>query len=349
VGRKTQGVGVHKMTKIQVIGLGALNIDHIYKVERVLGDRETAADKGHVEHVPKYREAKPKPAGTFPGGSAANTIYGLAKLGVSAGFSGVVGDDEGGKILLQDFEKVGVDTSQIKVKPEAETGLARCFSDKLNFRSIHVTPGANSLLTTDDIDLEYMNQAEILHISSFVDDEQLEVLLKLVAKLDSSVKISFSPGELYANKGVKTLNPILARTYVLFINEKEIEQLTGKGFQTGAEVCLKQGCHIVVITLGKGASYKTVTATSYIRTNGNKYAVEPANKKIISDLDTVGAGDAFAAGFIYGLLKKKNLVECGRLGDTVARFCIAKTGAREGLPTLEQLSKSYRQLYNQEL
>jgi ribokinase len=171
----------------------------------------------------------------------------------------------------------------------------------------------------------------------------------LVNKLDSFIKISFSPGELFATKGLEVLNPILSRTYVLFANEKEIEQLTGKDFQAGAGVCLKQGCHIVVVTLGQGASYKTVMATSYIKTNDNEYAVEPANKKIISSLDTIGAGDAFACGFLYGVVNNKDHLECGRLGDIVAQFSISKTGAREGLPTLKQLAQRYRELYQKVL
>ena len=337
------------MSNIEVVGLGALNMDNIYQVDFILGDGETAVDVEHVVRTPRYREAEPKRLGNFPGGSAANTIYGLAKLGVNTGFIGVVGDDAEGKVLLKDFQKVRVDTSQIRVKPDVKTGLARCFSDKLNFRSIHVTPGANSLLTIDGIDLGYINQAEILHISSFADDTQLEVLLELVDKFDSSVKISFSPGELYATKGLKTLTPILARTYVLFINDKEIEQLTGEDISQGTQNCLKHGCHIVVVTLGKGASYKTVMATSYIRNAENEYVIEPSNKKIISALDTIGAGDAFATGFLYGLLKDKELEECGHLGDIVARFSIAKTGAREGLPTLNELAQRYRHLYNKQL
>ena len=337
------------MNNLEVVGLGALNIDHLYQIESILGDAETAADVAHVVRPPGYTEPESKSMGTFPGGSAANTIYGLARLGVKTGFVGAVGDDAEGKRLLQDFEKTGVHTSQIKVKPKAETGLARCFSDKLNFRSIRVTPGANNLLTTADVDLEYMSQAEILHISSFVDDAQLEVLLELVNKLDYSVKVSFSPGELYATKGIKTLTPILARTYVLFTNEKEVEQLTGKSFKTGAEVCLKLGCQVVAVTLGKGTSYKTVIATSYIRDSQREYVVEPVNKETISDRDTIGAGDAYAAGFLYGLLNSKGLEECGRLGDIAARFSITGTGARQGLPTLNKLSQHYRQLYGKEL
>jgi ribokinase len=334
------------VNQIEVVGLGALNMDHLYQVESIVGDGETVE---HVEHIPEYIEAEAKYAGIFPGGSAANAVHGLAKLGVSTGFVGVVGDDAEGKILLQDFQKVGVDTSQIKVKPDAKTGLATCYKDKLNFRSIYITPRAYSQLTIDDIDLDYINQAEMLHISSFVDDAQLEVLLDRVSKLDSSVKISFAPGGLYASKGTRILTPILARTHVLFANKGEVEQLTGKDFKAGAEVCLKLGCHIVAVTLGKGISWGTVMATSYIRNSQRECVIEAADKEIIPVLDTTGAGDAFAAGFLYGLLKGKGLEECGRLGDIVARFCITKMGAREGLPTLNELSQRYRVLYNKEL
>ncbi|MBI4186705.1 MAG: carbohydrate kinase family protein [Chloroflexi bacterium] len=336
------------MNSIEVAGLGALNVDLIYQVERILGDGETAHQE-QVEGISRYREAKPKFLGRFPGGSAANTIYGLAKFGIKTGFVGVVGDDDGGKLLLQDFAKAGVDTSQIKVIPGAKTGSARCFSDKLNFRKIMVSPAtANSLLAINDIDLDYLNQAKILHVSSFADDPQLDVLLELIAKLDSSVKVSFSPGALYASKGLPTLTPILAKTYVLFINESEIKELTGRDFNSGAKRCLDLGCHIVVVTLGEGTSYKTVMATSYIRTADGEYVVKPNDKSIISASDTVGAGDAFAAGFIYGLLAGKGPLECGRLGDIVARFSITRVGARQGLPTLGELTQRYQELYSKQ-
>ena len=109
---------------------------------------------------------------------------------------GAIGDDAEGKLLLQDFQRVGVDISQIKVKPGAKTGLALCRSDKLNFRSIRIEPGVNDLLTIDDVDLDYVNRARMLHISSFVGEQQLELLLELMTRLDSSVKVSFSPGAL---------------------------------------------------------------------------------------------------------------------------------------------------------
>ncbi|MFC1941266.1 PfkB family carbohydrate kinase [Chloroflexota bacterium] len=66
-------------------------------------------------------------------------------------------------------------------------------------------------------------------------------------------------------------------------------------------------------------------------------------------MDTTSAGDAFATGFLYGLLQGKGLEECGHLGHIVAQFSISKIGAREGLPTLNELSQRYRELYNKEL
>ncbi len=329
------------MSNIEVIGLGALNIDHICKVEHILEDGETVVKESRL----------------FPGGSAANTIYGLGKLGVSTGFIGAVGNDAEGKLLRQDFQKAGVDTSQIRIKRGAKTGSALCLSDKLNFRSIYITPGANSLLTMDDLDLGYINQAEMFHVSSFVDKKQFKVLLEVMDKLAPSVKVSFSPGALYAIKGLKALSPILSRTYLLVLNQDEIRQLTGQDVNAGAESCLKQGCHIIVVTLGKetklelgrGASRRTVSAICYIRDAKNEYTIEPSSQNIISALDTTGAGDAFATGFLYGLLKEKSLEECGRLGDIVAQFSIAKIGARQGLPTLSELARRYQAFYNKQL
>jgi ribokinase len=318
---------------IKVIGLGALNIDHLYQVGHILNDGETVVNESKLS----------------PGGSAANTIYGLAKLGVSTGFLGVVGDDAEGKMLLKDFRTAGVDVSQIKIKHKAKTGSALCLSDKEDKRSLYVSPGANNLLTMDDLDLDYVNQTEILHVSSFVDDRQFKVLLELIDNLDTSVKLSFSPGALYASKGLKALTPILARTSVLFVNQSELQQLTGEDVTAGAESCLKQGCHIVVVTLGKGASHKTFTATSYIRDAKNEYMVESSNKSIIPTADTTGAGDAFATGFLYGLLNGKGLEECGRLGDIVAKFSVSRIGAREGLPTLSELAQRYHELYSRKL
>lgn len=325
------------MNNIDVVGIGALNIDHLYRVERILNDGESIVS-----------DAK-----SFPGGSAANTIYGLARLKVNTAFMGAVGDDDEGQVLLKDFQSAGVDTSHIRVKTGAKTGSVLCLSDQRGKRSLYVSPGANSQLTADDIDLNFINQAGMLHLSSFADDKQFQPLLHLISRLDTSVKLSFSPGALYVAKGLKALMPILNRVHVLFLNHKELRQLTGEDVIAGTQTCLNHGCHIVVVTLGKGirlelsrdTGHRAITATAYIKETGNEYVIKPQRQDRTSAIDATGAGDAFAAGFLYGLLREKGLLECGQLGDIVAHFVISQEGARQGFPGSIQLARRYQELY----
>jgi len=287
---------------------------------------------------------------SLPGGSAANTIYGLAKLGMRTGFTGAIGMDADGEKLIEDFKAVGVDTSQIRVKQGTRTGSAICFSDKLGRRALYVSPGANSLLTSEDISLAYLNQAEMVHLSSFADDKQFNLQVDLVRRLGASVKVSLAPGMLYATKGIEALVPLLEKSYVILMNREEIEQLTGRDFRAGAWECLTLGCRIVVVTLGKGlAIEKAKTITGYIFDAEKEYEIEPGKEGLEPQLETTGAGDAFAVGFLFGLFKGKGIKECGLLGDTVARFAINEIGARKGLPSSAQLSQRYLERSGQQL
>ena len=315
---------VNIMSNIAVVGLGAINVDFLYLVKEVVLDGEGPVDR--VKAV--------------PGGSAANTIYGLALLGIKTGFLGAVGDDEPGRACLKDFHQAGVDASRVKVKRGKETGLALCLSDRAGKRSIYLSPGANSRLEPEDIDRDYLGQAGMVHLSSFVDDKQFDLQVELAAKLPPGVKISLAPGMLYAARGMKALSPLLKRSELLFINKDEIERLTGEDYVAGAKECLSQGCQIVVVTLGKGVKQARSgrVLTGYIRDRKGEYKVEPSASPP-DRLETTGAGDAFAAGFLFGLLRGKRLEDCGRLGDTLAHFALSKIGAREGLPTLPALKK----------
>lgn len=321
------------MTKIEVIGLGAINMDHIYQVDKAIVDGEQVV----TDFV------------SVPGGSAANTIYGLAKLGVKTGFIGAVGTDKEGKRLIDDFKTVAVDTSQIRIK-KANTGFTICISDKLGRRAIYVLPGANSLLSIEDVDLTYLKKARIVHLSSFADDRQFDLQAKLIEKLTDSIKVSLAPGMLYASRGLNAVAPLLKRTCVVFTNRKEIEQLTGKDFRNGAQECVKLGCHTVVVTLGKGlVTKKNKAIIAHICESNKSYEIESEAEDLRFGLETTGAGDAFAAGFLFGLLRGMAIGECGLLGDIMARFAISKIGARQGLPTLAQLSEHYFKHSGQQL
>ncbi len=311
-----------------VVGLGALNIDRIYHVKKMLADGETAIDS----------------AGTYPGGSAANTIYGLSRMGVAAGFCGAVGDDEGGRMLLADFKKAGADTSRVVVKAQQESGAVFCLS-YASSRSLYVLPGANAELAFEDIDMNYINSAAWLHLTSFVDDAQFEMSQEIVTALDNGVKLSFAPGALYVARGMKALGSMLERADILFLNRQEIEELTAQGFEAGADVCLKAGCRMVAVTLGAGIATENGVAVAYVRDSRGACWVGAGQANGAKIADTTGAGDAFAAGFLYGILAGKDTASCGQYGHSAARLSLRFCGARRGLPTQPQLLKERHRLY----
>ena len=149
--------------------------------------------------------------------------YGHGRLETfSAGFIGIVGDDKEGQLLINDLKKVNVDTTQVWKKRHARTGAVLSLSDKQEKRSLYILPGANSELTLKQLNIKYINSAAILHITSFADNRQFNLVLDLLDKLDPHIRLSFSPGELWAARGLSNLASILKRTHILFVNHKEL-------------------------------------------------------------------------------------------------------------------------------
>lgn len=293
-----------------VIGFGALNLDKLYKVNLI-------AKKEEEGFVTDFKESA--------GGSAANTIVGLARLGLKTGFIGKVAADPEAKVLLKDFKTEGVDISGIAVSENGRSGVVMGYVDSMGDRALYVDPGVNNLLDFHDVNLDYVAESKFLHLSSFVGERPFKAQKQLLEQL-SNVKISFDPGNLYARKGLEALEPVIERCRVMFPNALETKMLTGKNFEKGAKIFIEEGADIVAVKLGNKGCYVT---------DGNdSYLVEPY---LVDVVDTTGAGDAFCAGFLYGLIEGKNVLDCGKLGNFVASRCIAKMGAREGLPRLEDL------------
>jgi ribokinase len=295
--------------KFDVIGFGALNVDKIYRVPKI-------AKEGEETFILDFQE--------MPGGSAANTIVGLAKLRLKTGFIGKVANDREGQLLLNDFRREGVNTDGIVVTKKGKSGVVQAYLDKKGERALYVHPSVNDSLTFEEINQEYAKKANLLHLTS-VDKTPFRAQKKLIEEL-SHVKVSLDPGEIYARKGLTELNPLIKRSYVVMPSEGELKMLTGKDWEEGAKMLLKKGAVIVAVKLGDRGCYVT---------NGQEtYLIEPFKVNV---MDTTGAGDAFSAGFLYGLAKGKDLYQCGRLGNFVASRCITEVGARAGLPIFSDL------------
>jgi ribokinase len=146
--------------------------------------------------------------------------------------------------------------------------------------------------------------------------------------LPDGVEISFDPGSMYAQKGFAVIEPIIRNSHVLMPNAIELEQLTGEeDYHKGADYMIAMGVKIVAVKLGSKGCYVT--------DGQEKLMVQPFK---VTSVDTTGAGDAFNAGFLYGLILEKTLYECGQLGNFVASRSVMKMGARAGLPYAKDLA-----------
>ncbi|MBI4300428.1 MAG: carbohydrate kinase family protein [Chloroflexi bacterium] len=337
---------------MDAVGLGALNVDRLYRVASLLQDGESFGDD----------------FGEYPGGSAANTIYALARLGMSTGFFGAVGDDPEGRLLLRSFTRAGTDTSGICVKRKARTGIALAISDRQGSRSLYIFPGANSLLTASDVDMAVIGRCRLVHMSSFLGEGQQALQRELLDALPQQAALSFAPGLLYVVKGWQWLQPFLRRASVVFMNGDELGRLTGERLLPGIARCLEAGAGSVVVTLGAGLPLvgderlgeapdmevvrapvppghgRDVRIVALVGRPDGCYLVEASIARR-GRLEATGAGDAFAAGFLFGYLEGKGPVECGRLGHTEASFMLTKPGARSGLPNRAVLLNRVKSLF----
>ncbi|HDN81928.1 MAG TPA: carbohydrate kinase family protein [Methanomicrobia archaeon] len=282
-----------------VIGFGALNVDKIFLVDKI-----PKADQGcHVK-----REE------IMAGGSAANTVYDLSVIGFKTGYVGKIGKDEEGKFLLEKFGEV--DTEGIR-RVKGKTGVAYILVTPEGERAIVVNPGVNDFISLKDIDINYL-KCKYLHLTSFACSKSFlsfETQKNLVKKV--KCKITFDPGDMYSSMGLEALMEIIERSYAVFPTKEEMEIMTSLNYKKAAEKLLNIGCSIVVVTMGKEGCY--------LKSEREEFKVKA---KRIYVKDTTGAGDAFNAGFLSGLLKEKPLKECCELGNRIASLVIQDYGAR---------------------
>jgi len=231
------------MTKFDVVGFGALNVDMLFKVDRLAGAEEERFIEDYTEVC---------------GGSAANTVVGLARLGCKVGFIGKVANDREGKLQIDCFSDEGVDTSGIIQAKQGKSGSVLGFVDKKGARALYINSGVNDTIEPREINYSYLSQTKFLHQSSFVGEKSFRAQKKLLAALPNDVKISFDPGSVYAQKGFAAIEPIIRSSYVLMPNAVELELLTGEAdYCKGADLIIGLGVKIVAVKLGGKGCYVT--------------------------------------------------------------------------------------------
>lgn len=295
-------------SEFDVICFGDINVDYIGRMDRI---------PNIDEELPIYNLEK------FCGGAATNVAVALARLDKKTGYMGSIGDDSNGKELLERLQNEGVDVSRVNKKEGYLSGTVFAIIDNDGERRLLSYLGANLQTKKEDFDKEYISKTKILHMSNPL----LSVVPTLLSYArENNLMISFDPGTLISSKGLKEIEYIIKETDILFLNRVEYNDLV-KNSEKGLDEFLELGCKMVVYKKGKeGSLLKTA--------NGKEINSPGFNVEVV---DTTGAGDAFAGGFLTAYLNELELKDIMEFANAVAAISVTSKGAKEALPTLDKV------------
>lgn len=306
--------------RVEVLVVGSANADLVVGVERRPGAGETVLGSDLAVH---------------PGGKGANQAVAAARLGAVTALLARVGDDAHGALLKESLREAGADTDGVLGGP-TPTGVALITVDPSGDNSIVVAPGANALLTPDDV-----VAARALLSRAAVVSTQLEIPLETVVELARRLP----PGcRLVLNPSPPAALPpeVLRACDPLVVNEHEARFLLGvsggratAGSAAGsadeaeaawAAALLELGPRSVVVTLGaRGALVAS--------REGSERVPSPAVRAV----DTTGAGDAFTAALAWRLAREEGLATAARFAVRVGAVAVTREGAQRSFPTLEEV------------
>ncbi len=296
----------------EVIGFGALNVDKLFSVENIVGADEESFIKSSTD---------------TPGGSAANTIVGLARLGCDTSIIGKIAEDEDGDLIEYNLAVNGVYTNNLIYSDTGSTGKCLGFVDANGERCLYIDPGVNDDIKVGEINPLNIMRCKIMHYTSFVGDS-FNAQIDLLQQLSQETLLSFDPGMLYVQKGFDALKPILDRTNILLINESELRLLCNNNEAPVKELVvnfLDLGIETIVVKQGSQGVY-AINGTEECHVEAFKCEV----------VDTTGAGDSFNSGFLYSYLKGYDLEKSCKIANWVASKAIQGFGM-EKFPSLKEL------------
>lgn len=258
--------------------------------------------------------------GLFSGGCTNNTALTLAKLGVPVEIVTAVGRDEFGDFLVRNLTRAGVGTTHVQRDPTLHTAVSIVLVNQDGERSFLHHPGANAGLRGEHFPQSLLEQARVLHIGGALllkelDGPPMAELLSRARAAGATITLD-TTFDRYGT-GLRLLAPCFPLLDVFLANEREATTLSGR---TTSEDCaaffLDAGCAATVIKMGdKGCLLATGSGRKRL----------PAF--VMPVVDTTGAGDAFAAGFLAGLVSGRSLEDCARLGCAAGGCCVGFPGA----------------------
>ncbi|MBD3227545.1 MAG: hypothetical protein GF329_05080 [Candidatus Lokiarchaeota archaeon] len=298
------------LDNLDIICEGAALIDMVALVDRFPGIDDEV-------FVPKLQY--------LCGGSAANTAVACSKLNLETGFIGKIGNDPFGNILIDDFKSNLINLDNLVVSDEFPTGNCFAAVDKNGNRVLYAFSGAANQLEPSEINPKYIKNSNLIHLASL---KYLDPLIKSaeIAK-ENNILVSLNPGALIADQPFRDIEPLITNIDIFIGSFKEVENIFDKKFDAAINE-LNKYTKISAITRGSEDAYV------YDNENSAMLIIPTFD---IAVKDTTGAGDAFTAGFLKGLLSNKDLYSCGIMGNATAALCINEIGARSGIPDYHTL------------
>ncbi len=306
----------------KILGIGNALVDVMTPIndDKIL--EEFALPKGSMQLVDESRSDLIKSRTnkfqrTFSsGGSAANTIHGLAMLGAETGFIGSVGKDETGSIFENEMRKAGVNTFMFR--RDTPTGTAVALVSKDHQRTFATHLGAAIELNAGDLDKNMFLGYDILYLEGYLINNLLlmESACKIAKEQNMVIALdlsSYNVVEAYFNE-FKTI--VADFIDIIFANEDEARIFTGS-VPPEALKKMSENALISIVKIGPGGSW--------LKKNEEIIKVDSLPVKCI---DTTGAGDLYASGFLYGFAKNLDFEKCGILGSLLAGNVIEVVGAK---------------------
>jgi sugar/nucleoside kinase (ribokinase family) len=307
----------------KILGIGSTLVDILSQVpnEEVLN--ELNLPKGSMTYVNindavsiGERLAQQYGSQRAAGDSAANTMSGLARLGAKSGFLTMMGNDEMGQFFTNEMTRTGVE--MLALKSNTPTGRVIAMVTPDGERTFATCLGASIELSPDDIKPELFDNWDIFYIEGYLVANP-DMLRKAISTAkDKGLKIAIDLASYNVVEESRDFLLELVNNYVdiVFANEQEALALTGMEPENALHY-IAERCDIAVVKIGaKGA---------YIQ-RGNEIVTIPPMKADV--VDTTGAGDMWAAGFLAGLVKGEPLQKCGMMGAIVAKNIIEVMGAK---------------------
>ena len=308
------------MTK--VLGVGSALVDLLIKLEDDQLLKELNLPKGSMILVDeKIKDLIAEKSAHLErvmvsGGSAANTIYGMANLGVETAFFGKVGEDKNGAFFSDDLEKSNV--TPMLNHSDTPSGIASTFISKDGERTFGTYLGASVELVGSDFEPEYFHGFDLLHVEGYIvqNHELLETVLRMAKEAGLKISIDMASFNVVAENFEFLKNMVDKYVDIVFANEEEAKSFTGKEPEEALHELAKK-TEVAVVKVGSKGSM--------VKTDGKVYIIEP---KLTNAVDTTGAGDLYAAGFLYGLIEGLGFENAGYIGSMLASAVIETVGAK---------------------